>query len=151
MSLKMESHSKWNGTQNGVSLKMEFHSNWNVTEIEMSLKLKCHSKWNYSLIGMSLKLECHNFFYIHIIHLSGQLKVLAFSVLQRGYRLTKLMCWTITVGHMDTNESPKPTSLVRPWQEQLSTETIISQNKFNMEKIRNEVNASNKQIQLFHW
>ena len=46
MSLKMECHSKWNVTQNGMSLKIECHSKWNVTQKGMS-----HKK------GISLKMD----------------------------------------------------------------------------------------------
>ena len=39
------------------SLKMECHSKWNVTQNGMSLKVECHSKWNVTQNGMSLKME----------------------------------------------------------------------------------------------
>ena len=35
MSLKMECHSKWNGTKNGISIKNKCHLTWNVTQIGM--------------------------------------------------------------------------------------------------------------------
>ena len=51
----MEYHSKWNGTQDGMSLKkddtligmsfkMEWHSTWTVTQHVMSLNMECQSK-----------------------------------------------------------------------------------------------------------
>ena len=36
LSLKMECHSKWNVTQNGMSLQ------WNVTQNEITLQMECH-------------------------------------------------------------------------------------------------------------
>ena len=59
MPLKMEYHSKWNVTLNGISLQ------WNVTQMEchkngMSQKIECHSKWNVTQNGMSPKIECHS-------------------------------------------------------------------------------------------
>ena len=59
---KMECHSKWKVTQNGMSLNMECHKN-NVIENGISLKMECHSnvihsKWNATQNGMSLKIEC---------------------------------------------------------------------------------------------
>ena len=38
-SLKMECHSKWNVTQNGMSFKMECHSERNITQNGISLKM----------------------------------------------------------------------------------------------------------------
>ena len=58
--LKMESHLKWNVTQNGISLKSEFHLKWNVTHNGMLLKMKYHSNWNVTQIGMSFKFKCHS-------------------------------------------------------------------------------------------
>ena len=60
MSLKMECHSKWNDTQNGMKLKMECNSKWIVTQNGLSLKMECHSKWNATQNGMSLKMEYHS-------------------------------------------------------------------------------------------
>ena len=66
MALKMECHSRWNVTQNGMALKIECHLKWNVTQNgislkckatknEISLKSKYHSKLNVTQKRMSLK------------------------------------------------------------------------------------------------
>ena len=70
MSLKMECESKigmsfkvecYLVTQDGMSLKMQWHSKFNVTQEGMSQKLKidCHSKWNATQKAKSHKMECH--------------------------------------------------------------------------------------------
>ena len=74
MSLKLEYHSKWNVTQNGISLKMECHSKFNITQNPMSLKFKCHSIWYVSQIGMWLNLECHSNWNVTQIEMSLKLE-----------------------------------------------------------------------------
>ena len=56
MSLKMEVHSKWNITQNGMSLKTECHSKWKFTQNGISLKMDGQSKWNVTQNRNSLKM-----------------------------------------------------------------------------------------------
>ena len=72
-SLKMECHSKWNVTKNGMSLKKECHSKWNVTKNGISLKIECHPKWNVTQNGMSLKIECQS-------KLNGTLNEMSFQM-----------------------------------------------------------------------
>ena len=62
MSLKIEWHSKWNDTQDGISIKMECQLKWNVTPNGMLLKKRMYfkiefAKWIVTQNETSLKME----------------------------------------------------------------------------------------------